>query len=447
MSGVVAALAAARHHSRTLLVESSGLIGGLITGGRLTKPTGLVQAGGYRDLLERTASHGGGDPRVQYSYWGAYTGVFDAELMQRAIIELLEEAGVEVLVFAHAIDTVRTGGRVAGVIVDTKSGEQCVLGRVVIDATGDGDVATLAGAPYSFGRASDGQVQPMTSYMRVLNVDFRELASDCQEHPEDVRELVLPREPGGDNAAYALVFFMTGFMNRIERARKEGFAWIIPKDHLTLKAGLLPGEVNVNATRFHGNALDARTRSRAVIEIRKQAYCAFDFLKTYVRGFGQAVLLEVAPVLGVRETRRVTGDYVLTEGDVTGEARFADAIGLSNCPIDIHEPGGEGGRMQSVGAGYGIPYRCLLPRDVDGVLLAGRCISVDAAAFASTRNTPACALTAEAAGVAAAVCASKGLLPREVDVSEIQGVLRDQGVVLGVAAGEDLGHLGASGPW
>lgn len=431
ISGIVASVAAARSGARVLLVESSGILGGLITGGRLTKPTGIVQPGVYLDLIERAAAYGGADPNVQESHWGGYSGVFDAEVMARVIIETIEEAGVEVLLFAHVTSVLREGHRVRGVVLHTKAGPQLATATTVIDASGDGDVAALAGVSFMYGRPSDGHVQPMTSYFRILNVRFPELAQDCMDNPDDVRELVIPPGAGEDNEDYVLKFYMAGFEQRISEARRDGFDWVIPKTHLHMKAGLLPGELNVNATRVQGNALDPRTRSRAAIEVRKQAYNAFDFLKRYVRGMESAILLDVAPVLGVRETRRIEGDYVLTEDDVRSEARFADAIGLSNAPLDIHEPGGEGGAMIGVNSGYGIPYRCLLPRGVEGLLIAGRCVSVDSGAFASTRNTPACAITAQAAGFAAAECGRRNVTPRELPVEVVQQALSAIGTSLG----------------
>ncbi len=443
VTGIVSAVAAAREGSSVLLVESSGILGGLITGGRLSKPTGIVQPGVYRELIERAADYGGADPAVQTSYWGTYSGVFDTEVMQRVIIEVIEEAGVEVLLYAHTAGVVREGNVVRGVELVTKSGPQLALANTVVDASGDGDVAAFAGANFMFGRPEDGLVQPMTSYFRILNVNFADLARDCQEHPEDIWEVVIPDGAGESNDDYVLRFFATGFVDRIEQARREGFPWIVPKNHITVKAGLLPGEINVNVTRVQGNALDPKVRSRATLEVRKQAYCAFDFLKQYVGGFEASTLLDISPVLGVRETRRIKGDYVLTETDVRSEARFDDAIGLSNAPIDIHEPGGEKGIMISVGQGYGLPYRCLLPEGIEGLLVAGRCISVDAVAFGSTRNTPVCALGGQAAGVAAARSARLGVTPRELPIAEIQDALTAIGVQLGNRATDQLLELGA----
>ena len=440
MTGVVSGIVAARRGARTRVGEGRGLSGGLGTGGRLTNPTGLVQAGVYRELIDGAAALGGADATTQHSYWGAYTGVFDAEVMQRVIIEALEESGAEVLLFAQVIDVVKDADRLAGVVVQTKAGPELITAEVFVDATGDGDVAALAGAEFSIGRDGDGHMQPMTSYFRILTVDFPAWAADLQAHPDDVAELVLPESGLDDNAAYALTFFMTGLSPRIRKAQAEGFPWIVPRDSLTLKAGMLPGEINVNVTRVQGNALDPRVRSRAVIEIRKQAYCGFDFLKRHVGGFENSILLDIAPVLGVRETRRIRGEYVLTEGDVRAEARFDDAIGLCNSPMDVHEPGGNRAIMINVGAGYGIPFRCLLPLGVESLLIAGRCLSVDHMAFASTRNTPACALTGEAAGIAAAEAVANNLPLREVSVAKVQAELSAAGIVLGTSPDDAFHH-------
>lgn len=434
VTGIVAAVAAAREGASVLLVEGSGMLGGLITGGRLSKPTGYVQPGVFRELIERCAERGGADPNVQESYWGTYSGVFDTEVMQRVIIEVIDEAGVEVLLYAQTTAVLDRDRVVRGVELATKSGTQVALAGTVVDTTGDGDVAYLAGAEWMYGRPDDGLVQPMTSYFRILNVDLPKLARDCETHPDDVRELVLPDGPRDTNEAYVLTFFMTGLTQRIEKAQADGFDWIVPKDHITLKTGLLAGEVNVNSTRVQGNALDPRERTKAALQVRRQAYCTFDFLKRYVDGFADAVFLDVAAVLGVRETRRITGDYVLTEDDVSAERVFDDSIGLSNAPIDIHEPGGPGGVMIGVGHGYAIPFRCLLPRGVDNIMVAGRCMSADHVAFGSTRNTPVCAITGQAAGVAAALAASAGVPVRQLPVARVQERLRKTGMDLGLAS-------------
>ncbi|HTU03480.1 MAG TPA: FAD-dependent oxidoreductase, partial [Candidatus Sulfotelmatobacter sp.] len=336
-------------------------------------------------------------------------------------------SGAEILLHARIGDAIMEGQTVRGIGIHVKSGHKVVLAKATVDASGDGDVAALAGARFAVGRASDGLTQPITSYVRVINVDVARLAEYMRGHRDDFTDLVLP-DAGASPDAYAFGLFATGFTKVIERARGEGFAWIIPKNHITIKTGLLPGEININATRVHGNALDERVLSAAEITIRKQAYCVYDFLRQYVPGFEKALFLDVGAKIGVRETRRVLGDYVLTEADVRSEARFPDSIGVSKCAIDIHEPGGEKGLMEGVGAGYDIPLRCLVPRGIQQLLVAGRCISVDHVAHGSTRNTPACAITGQAAGTAAAMSAEGGIPLRELPIGALQTRLRKAGI-------------------
>ena len=430
-SGIVAAIRAAREGARTLLLEGTGFLGGLITGGRLTKPTGLINSAIFHEMLDRCVGYHGADGRVRESYWGKYTGTFDAETMQRVIIEMVEESGVEVLLRATVTETVMKDGAMHGLIIRTKSGESLVLAKAFVDASGDGDVAALAGADFMLGRESDGLTQPITSYFRLLNVNVPALIADCEANRGDMWEVVYPKEAGDKNEDYVMAVLLTGFQQRIKDKVAEGFNWIIPKDHITMKTGLIPGEISVNVTRFQGNGLDDRDLSQAEIEIRKQAYCAFDFLQRYVKGFETAIFLEVAPKLGIRETRRVTGQYVLTEADVRGNKRFDDAIGLCNSPVDVHEPGGSRAIMDHVGVGYGIPYRTMIPLKVDNLVMAGRCISVDEIAFGSTRNVPACTMTGEAAAIAASLAAARGVPVSAIAASDVQERLKKHGVWLG----------------
>lgn len=436
VAGIVASVAAREEGAHCLLVEGSGLLGGLLSGGRLNRPNGIVQPGVYKDLLMRARKYGGADDAVQRWPWGTYSGLFDPEVMQRVILETIETEGVEVLLYSQVTDALMQGNVVKGIVFHTKGGPGVALARCMIDATGDGDLAARSGANFMLG-SPERTMQPMTNYFRILNVDLKELARYCRKNREDLTNVYPDDDEERDTEDYVLKFFANGFTRRIREARNDGFNWVVPRDSIAMKAGMLAGEINLNATRFHGNALDPRDRTRAAIELRKQAYCVHDFLKCYVSGFERSVLYDIAPTLGVRETRRIVGDYVLTQEDVRSQARFEDAIGLSNCPIDIHQPDGNKLIMESVGSGYGIPYRCLLPAGVENMLVAGRCISVDPIAFSSTRNTPACALTAEAAGIAAAKASARIICPRQLEVDDIQKALLAKGVLLGTRA-EDL---------
>ncbi|MDA8056238.1 MAG: FAD-dependent oxidoreductase [Thermoplasmatales archaeon] len=430
ISGVIASVSAAKEGAKILLVDKGNIIGGMITGGRMTKPTGEVKFGIFREILDRAAHEGGSVIGSYSSYWGTYTGIFDSETVYRIIISFIQESNIEVLLNSQITDVLMEEHEIKGILIAGNNQSELIISKVIVDSTGDGNVSALAGADYSVGRSSDHLTQPISSYFRLLNVNFPKLAKYCKEHPKDIRELVLPDNDINKNESYQMNFFMSGLEDRINEAKRDGFNWNVPRNHITMKAGLLVGEINVNATRFLGNGLDNKVISKAEIELRKQAYTVFDFLRKYVPGFEKAIFLEVASKIGIRETRRITGDYVLTKKDIMEGKKFEDAIGLTNSPIDIHDPNGVEARMIAVRP-YGIPFRCLLPKNIENLITAGRCISSDEEAFASVRNTPVCAITGEAAGVAAALSAKYGVVPRRLPVEKIQHILLDRGFELG----------------
>lgn len=435
VTGVTAAISAGRAGARTLLVEGTGFIGGNVTAGRLTKPTGTVDRGIFWEMMSRASDLGGADVSVQDAGWGEYRGIFDPEVLLRVMLQMLDEANVEVLLHAQVTDVIGPSPA-KGIEVLVKSGRKIILAGAIVDASGDGDVAALAGADFALGNIDSGHVQPMSCYLRMINVETPVLARYIQDNPDEFTSVVLPPSGGDNREDYTFRLLASGFISLIKEGRAEG-KWTFPKNYLTVKTGLLPGEINLNITRFQGDALDERVLSRAEIELRKQAYDAVDFCKSYLPGFEHAALLDVAPKLGVRETRRIIGDYVLSGEDVKGGRSFPDSIGYARAPIDVHEAGGEGGGIIGVESGYDVPYASLLPKDVEGILVAGRCMSVDEIAFGSTRNIPVCVLTGEAAGIAAAIAVQSKSTPRSVDISKIQSVLHQRGVAINRAEALD----------
>lgn len=431
VSGLIAALSAARAGASVLLLESGPAIGGMLTLGRMTSATGHVHGGIYREILQRIEDAGGGDLRTRSLHGTRQTGVWDPAAMRRTVLEMVRSAGIEVLLHATVTDVLKQGSVVKGVFLHVKTGHRLVLARTVIDATGDADVAALAGAALQSGRESDGLNQPMSSYVRVLNVDLPQVARYARQHPEEFVLVDLPEPLPETNEGFCFNMRVVGFGGLIQRAKQEGFGWDLPRDKMMVKAGAIPGEVNLNVTRVNGDPLDERNRTRAELEVERQAYVAFDFLKRYVPGFANAMLLEVASRLGVRESRRIVGEHVVSADEVRSEARFTDAIGLSECPIDVHDPRSAAISVESVGTGYGIPFRALMPKGLDGLLAAGRCASADHVAMGSMRNTPACALMGEAAGVAGAIAATQGTTVRHVNTKIVQGVLAERGIPLG----------------
>jgi hypothetical protein len=264
---------------------------------------------------------------------------------------------------------------------------------------------------------------PIGAYFRLVNVDVPRLVGFMEQNSEDFRELIIPDPKPAEPSGYAMSVHAIGFNQAIERAESDGFEWIIPKRGINLKTGLLPGEININVVSFVGNGLDEGDLSEATVEVHRQAYCCWEFMKKYVPGCEDSIFLELAPKLGVRETRRIVGDYIITESDIREGARFEDTIGFSECAIDIS------GVIDAV-PGHEIPFRSLVPRGLDGILVAGRCISVDRMAYGSIREVPACAITGEAAGAAAALAAHSATSVRSIEVPELQRQLRTHGVAL-----------------
>jgi len=431
VTGLVAAVSAAREGASVLLLEAGPAIGGMLTLGRMTSATGSVHGGIYRELLQSVERNGGGNAKARYFHGAQQTGLWDPAAMRKAVLALVHSAGIDALLHASVTDVLRQGALLRGLFLQVKGGQRLVLAQTVIDATGDADVAALAGAALQIGREADGLSQPMSSYVRVLNVDMPALAKYAKENAGDFSLVDVPEPLPEHNEGYAGSLRIAGFDKQIEHARSQGFEWTPPRDKMLMKAGMIPGEVNLNVTCVNGNPLDERARTRAEFEVERQAYVAVDFLRQFVPGFANAVLLEVAPRLGVRESRRILGEHVMSADEVRNEARFEDAIGLSECPIDVHDPLSQQIWVEAVGSGYGIPFRALMPRGVDGLLAAGRCASADHVAMGSLRNTPACALMGEAAGVAAALAARQCTTVGKLSVTDIQQVLKQRGIRLG----------------
>ena len=201
-----------------------------------------------------------------------------------------------------------------------KSGRKLILAKAIVDASGDGDVAAFAGAGFAVGRPADDKTQPISAYVRMLGADTPALARYVADNPAEFTSTMLPEEPG--STPERCVFRLHFRLRQPDREGPRGRRLDAGEDYLTIKTGLLPGELNLNITRVQGDGLDERTLSRAEIELRKQAYEAVDFVRRYIPGCEKAVLMDVAPKIGVRETRRIVGDYVLTGEDVGGGRRL-----------------------------------------------------------------------------------------------------------------------------
>jgi len=356
---------------------------------------------------------------------------------------MLDECGVTFLLHAFCVDVATEGRRARGVVVANKRGLELLPARAVVDATGDGDVATRAGAQFVLGKAAGGNMQPVSRIFRVAGVDIEAMFAYLRRHPE---EMSLPNrwEGGADYGIDDLdapSVVMDAFPSLVATARAAG-ELAVPRDRIGIETGPVPGVVTVNATRVHGvDGTDPDALSRAEVETQRQMYEVFDFLRRRVPGFREAWLVDSAHQVGVRETRHVLGDYVLTLEDVLAGRDFPDTVARGAYPLDLHDPaagasvldrrvGGDGVTLRKISRAYGIPMRCLIPVGLDAVVVAGRAISSSHEAAGSVRGQAVCMATGHAAGTIAALSARSGTVPRALDVGEVQKTLTDQGAIL-----------------
>src|SRR5690606_20881189 len=304
------------------------------------------------------------------------------------------------------------GRRVKGAVFETKSGPVAVQARVVVDCTGDADIAVEAGSPYEIGRA-DGLAQPMTLMFRM--VEFRREAFEAyvRRHPDQWRGV-------------------HGLWDLVGKATKAGDLKL-PREDILFFATPHEHEVSVNSTRVtRVLGTDVWDLSYAECVSRVQMRQIVEFLRRYVPGFEKAYAVQSGINIGVRETRRIVGEYQLDARDVLEARKFDDAIARGAYPIDIHNPAGTGTILKRLppGEAYDLPLRCLLPQGVENLMVAGRCLSGTHEAHSSYRVMPIVMATGQAAGICAAIAAATGRGPRAVRASEVQRELLRQGASL-----------------
>jgi hypothetical protein len=428
IAGVMAGIASGRTGARTLIVERFGSLGGTGTAAmmNLFYVPYAASRGIVRELFDRLIAQGGAVP-------GEFV-VYDPELYKVTALDLLAEAGTGVLLHTWVSDVVMEGRVLRGIVVENKSGRQAILARVTIDASGDADVAARAGAPHVKGRERDGRMRPMTLIFRMGGVDVPRLVEYARVHPEDFSP---------DPLQYMLdlehrMIRIFGFFRLVEEAKARGELW--DDCYYFRVESVLPeqGILTVNATRVYGvDGTNAVELSRAEVEARHQMLQLAAFARRYIPGFESAFILDSALTIGVRETRRIRGEYVVTEDDILGGRHYDDVVAVDANQQNPrqqggHPPDGKEGGPQDLEARhliarlfvYEIPYRSLVPLNVEGLLVAGRCISVDHHADVYTRNQGSAMATGVAAGVAAAVACQTGVPPRRVDVGTVQSRLR-----------------------
>lgn len=402
-AGVSAAVCAAREGVSVMLLEQTGNVGGIATEGLMSHWTGNTEGGFYDEILERSADAGRDDAQMRK--------VINPERLKTVLLEMLEEAGVKLLLYTFACAPVMEGNKIKGVIVENKTGRGAVLGKVVVDASGDGDIAARAGAPYYIGRETDGKMQPATIMFKVAGVDVERgvFPGGFEEH------LAIP---AGD----------------IQKLGEEHLP--SPAGHVLLYRSTLPGIVTCNMTNCTDiDGTKAEDLTRATVVCRKQMESIVHFLREYVPGFENCYLISSASLVGIRETRHFKGEAVITREDIL-EARVFDdwVVAKAHFNFDVHNMTGNG--LDETGVqknfqqkkGYTIPYGCFVPLEVDNLYLAGRNISGTHMAHSNFRVMPICANMGQAVGVAAAICVKEGTTPRELSVTSVQRRLIESGV-------------------
>lgn len=431
-SGILAAIAAARNGANTLLIEKYGFLGGMATNALVgpiqtfhATPELQVVNGIAEEIVQRLKAIGGtpGHVRDMIGFVPTVTPV-DVEKLKYVYQEMVVESGVHLQLHTTVIGVEKEGSNITKLKLHNKSGIFSVEGSVFVDCTGDGDILALAEVPFEKGRKKDGLAQPMSMMIRVGGVDLEAVRLYMKAHPE---EFVLAED--WEEMPYVAV---SGFFNHVEEARNKG-DFTIERDRVLFFELPTAGEVSVNMSRvIRFDATDGEALSNAEQIGRRQVMEIVDFLVNYIPGFENAFLINCGTQIGVRESRRLLGDYILTGEDVVMGREFPDVIALGSYPIDIHSP--DGGDLDVVkmapGTIYHIPYRSITNRHVPNLVVAGRCISATHEALASARVTPTAMIIGQAAGTAAALSVQTGNLPNEVDVALLQKTLREQGCYL-----------------
>ncbi len=402
-AGVAAAISASRHGAKTLIIEAQNRLGGISTAGMMSHFTGNVGNRLYHEILERASQKNFFERGVKSIY-------IDPEMLTLTYIEMLEEAGAEILLYTTIADAITENDTVTGLICLNKDGFLQINAKVIIDATGDGDVAFKAGADFIKGRENDEKMQPATLMFKVGGVDMEKAVF-----------------PGSFET------FVNTEKGELQALAKEILPH--PAGHVLLYKSTIPGIVTVNMTNCTDiDGTRAEDLTKAEINCRKQINPIVDFLREYVPGYESCYVTGCASLIGIRETRHFKGIRTLTENDIANAVQHEDYVVYDAFfNFDVHNISGSG--LDKTGCqakftqrkGYTIPYGCLVPEKIDGLLLSGRNISGTHMAHSSFRAMPICIGTGEAAGIAAALAVKQSKKLRDINAKDIQREVNEIG--------------------
>ncbi|WP_411168259.1 FAD-dependent oxidoreductase [Clostridium sp. MB05] len=433
-SGIIAAKAAASGGNKVTLIERGGYLGGCATKS-LVIPLMTFHAGkkqivmGYaNELIERIKQNGGTIGHIEDTLGVASTVTpIETEIYKYVAQEYLLESGVEILYHTEALDVKVEEGNIKSVLTKTRSGIYEIEAKYYIDATGDGEIAYLSGNKMKIGREKDAKCQPMTMMFKVSNVDIEEVIKYVEENKN---EFVIGENIKSFKESKRIA--ISGFFSKVAEASKNG-DFTINRDRVLFFELNRRGEVAVNMSRVI-NKISVRDfdLSEATIEGRRQVIEIYNFLKKYIPGFKNSILVQSGDEIGVRESRRLVGQYELTEKDIISRKIFKDTIALGSWPIDIHDPDGKELDLMEMKIGdyYGIPYRSLIPTKINNLIVTGRAISTNHEALASMRVSPICMALGQAAGIAAKICLKYKKTFSELDYKGLKIELLNSGQVI-----------------
>lgn len=441
--GLAAALQAARNGAKTLLVDKNGYLGGNMTLG--LPLLGFLDKDG-RTVIRGIAQEIIDDLRAYKTPYGVAASshlacpmhnsvtLYDHEIFKFVILRKVLDAGIEVLLHTELESANVDNGTLKSVMLSGKGWKILVSAKVFIDGTGDGDLGYLAGAHYEKGQKDTGILQPPTLMFTVRGVDEDKLIQFIADDPEQMALCPTIEVGKGFDADFFRKnpnHVIVGLRKLFMQMKAEGK---LPVDRDTLISinSLLPDEIHLNCTRHLGtDGSDVFSLTHAEIEGYLQIEKFVDFLREYVPGFEKCYISTIYPTMGIRETRRFRGICELQENEAVNGVIGPDTIGIGSYIVDIHMGDGSGTIVKKIPP-YGLPYGITVSADIEGLMFAGRCASMDAVVMSSARVMPICMAIGEGAGVGAALAVKHGISPRDVDVQEVRAILKASGVMLEV---------------
>jgi hypothetical protein len=444
-AGIAAAIASARSGAKTVLIEPNSFLGGAGTASMVGpwmtnyyKDTQAIR-GVFQDVVDELVHYEGSTGTLKCPYdnpgetkgTGGHITPFDAEILKFVLNKLVLEAGCTLKLNTYVDEVETVHGKVVSVALRNKSSRSKLIANMFIDCTGDGDIAVAAGAKYEMGRKSDGLTQPVSALFKMSYIDMDAFIDYTQQNRDEFIWVSYPILPPNLPSYFAdRMVCLSGFNRLITQGQESGELYL-GRERITLFSDYRKGDMLFNATRL--NRIDATSNEdliRAEVDLREQIMSLVAFSRKYLPGFAQASLSSAASRVGIRETRRIMGDYVLDQEDVLRGRKFEDGIAKGCFPIDIHSPSDKTNAWVELDDAYDIPYRSLLPTGLDNVLLAGRNISATHEALASSRVQSHCMAMGQAAGVAAAMASQEKVGTREISITALQNNLRAQHAIV-----------------